>query len=307
MNKKIVSVLVVLAAIVAAYFFIRKGSSGPLKEDVVIKGSDTEVQMVSNLAEAFLEKNKGVNVSVTGGGSGVGIASLLNKEITIANSSRKMKDDELAMAKSKNLDIQEFIVARDGLSIIVHPGNQVKKLSLDQLGKIYKGVITNWREVGGKDARIVLYGRQSTSGTYVFFRDSVLMGDYSAHMLNMEGNQSIVDAVKADVNGVGYVGVGYVVDKEDKPRTDVRVLNIENLKGVAVSPLDKEAVGRGDYPISRPIFQYLANLPKKGSALDNFLNFEFSSEGQKIVESSGFYLLTAQDQEQDRILFGKIK
>lgn len=305
--RKIVIGLVVLCAAIAAYFFIKNDPKGPVVAPIVIKGSDTEVQIASNLVEAFLAKNPNANISVTGGGSGVGIASLLNQEIDVANSSRKIKDEELATAKSKNLNIREFVLAIDGLSVIVNPANPVKKLSLDKLGKIFQGKITNWKEFGGKDGKIVLYGRQSTSGTYMFFRDKVIKADYDPKMLNMEGNQAIVDGVKADVNGIGYVGVGYVVDQEDKSRTDIKVLDIVGTSGVAISPLDKNAVKKGVYPISRPIFQYVSNLPKKGSLLEQLFLFEVSPEGQKIVEKSGFYSINEENIQQNNEFFKEIK
>src|SRR3989344_4847586 len=217
--KKLALILVLLAIIIAVVALIARGKkSGDSnqaqekpQESLTIKGSDTEVQLVSNLAEAFLEANPEADVSVTGGGSGVGIASLINGEIDLANSSRKMSDQELQTAKAKGRDTQEFILAGDGVCIITHPSNPISKLSMEDISKIYKGEITNWKALGGPDAGIVLYGRQSTSGTYVFFRDFAVKADYSPKMRNMEGSQAIVDAVITDKNGIGYVGVGYAV------------------------------------------------------------------------------------------------
>ena len=309
MKNIFIAFAVVILMIIGAVFLIEKPSQKPGKEQhLTIKGSDTEVQLVSNLVEAFLEENPNANISVTGGGSGVGIAALLNGEIDVANSSRKMKDEELLQAKNKNLDVQEFILARDGLSIIVHPQNPVEKLTLDQIRKIYKGEIINWKDVGGKNERIVLYGRQTTSGTYIFFRDFVVKDDYSPEMKNMEGSQAIVDAVKVDKNGIGYVSVGYIKDENGRPRQEIKIVPIvQETNDIAISPLDKEAVKRGDYPISRPIFQYLAHLPAKDSLLEKFLLFETSSEGQEIIEKTGFYSLTEVDVKQNQLLFKKIR
>ena len=212
-------------------------SSSVQKESLVIKGSDTEVQLVSNLAESFSQSHPNADVAVTGGGSGTGIAALLNKEIDMANSSRPMKQEERDQAKVKGLDVQEFVLARDGLSVITHASNPLKSLTVEQIGRIYSGAVTNWKEVGGPDTPIVLYGRQTTSGTFVFFRDTVVKKDYAASMRTMEGNQAIVDAVKADVNSIGYVGVGYVKDAAGQPRSDIHILAVgRDAKTLAVSP-----------------------------------------------------------------------
>lgn len=276
--------------------------------EIVIQGSDTEVQLVSTLVEAFTEKNPDANISVAGGGSAVGIAALINGETDIANSSRKMKQEELDQAKEKGRDAQEFILARDGLSIIVHPTNEIQKLSMDQVKSIFDGTITNWNELGGPDSEIVLYGRQSTSGTFGFFRDAVVKGDYARSMRQMEGSQAIVDAVMSDEHGIGYTGVGYVKDENNKAKEDIKIIPIsKDANGTAFSPLDRDAVERMDYPIARQIFQYLPAVPPMGSALEAFLKFEASDEGQKIIEQSGFYSLIQVDRDQNAMFFAKIK
>ncbi len=286
----------------------RSSSDVSSNESLVIKGSDTEVQLVSNIAEAFASNHPTAEVAVTGGGSGTGIAALLNKEIDIANSSRPLKKEEWDTANAAGLDAQEFILARDGLSVITHPSNPIKSLTVEQIGKIYKGAITNWKDVGGPNASIVLYGRQSTSGTYVFFRDTVVKADYAASMRTMEGSQAIVDAVKADSNGVGYVGVGYVKDAEGKPRSDLNILSVaREIGSTPVSPLDEVAVLGGQYPIFRPIYQYLAHVPAKDSTIDQFLRFEMSDEGATIIKLAGFYNLTASDVSANQALLGKIQ
>ena len=307
--KKIILFSIVLLAGISAFIFLTKNTSTPpKKESLMIKGSDTEVQLVSNLVEAFLEKNPEADISVTGGGSGVGIAALLNGEIDLANSSRKMEDKELEQAKNKGLEIQEFTLARDGLSIIVHPENPIQQLSIDQIAKIYKGEITNWKEVGGKNEKIILYGRQSTSGTYVFFRNFVVQDDYSPEMRNMEGNQTIVDAVRADKNGIGYVGVGYVKDENNQPRSDIKIIPVaKDKESVAVSPLNSEAIKQGKYPIARPIFQYLPHLPQKNSLLERFLRFEMSEQGQEIVKKAGFFSINEEDEQKNQYFLKNIK
>jgi len=275
--------------------------------NLTMKGSDTEVQLVSNLAEEFAKRDSSARLSVTGGGSATGIASLLNGEIDIANSSRQMSDAERAQARERGIDLQEFILARDGLSIVLHPTNPVITLSMQQLSDVYSGRATRWKDIGGSDAPIVLYGRQSTSGTFGFFRDTVVKDDYASSMRNMEGSQAIVDAVRADANGIGYVGVGYVKDGQGNVREGITVIPIAQNTDTPVSPLDREAVKRGDYPISRPIYQYLPAVPPRGSLVESFLLFEASGDGQAIVEASGFYAITAEDVQQNAILFAKIR
>ncbi len=278
------------------------------QEALVISGSDTEVQMVSSLVEEFLKTNPDGNISVAGGGSAVGIAALINGETDIANSSRKMKQEELDKAKTNGKDAKEFVLARDGLSVVVHPSNPLTKLTMKQLGDIYSGKVTNWKDFGGPDLEISLYGRQSTSGTFGFFRDTVVKGDYATSMRQMEGTQAIVDGVADDKSGIGYSGVGYVKDAAGAQRTDIKVLLVsKDDASTAYSPLDKAAIESLNYPILRQIFQYLPGTPAKGSLAEKFLRFEVSAEGQAIAEKSGFYAINASDKTQNDAFFAAIK
>jgi phosphate transport system substrate-binding protein len=276
-------------------------SGGPL----VIQGSDTEVQLVSSLAEAFGEGHPGGDISVTGGGSAVGIAALINGNTDIANSSRAMTEEERAQAAAAGVDVQEIVLARDGLTVVTHPSNPVAMLSLETLGKIYRGEITNWKDAGGTDGEIVLYGRQSTSGTYSYFRTTVLKADYAEGMRQMEGTQAIVDSVAADVHGIGYVGVGYLLE-EGGAQDRVKALPLSKEEGGApVSSLDKEAVLAGEYPLARPIYQYVNGRPAAESPVFAFVSFELSAEGQAVVEASGFYPVTEADARQNGTVLGQ--
>lgn len=283
-----------LAAVAVMLSSMALGCTSPHTEsglgEVVIKGSDTMVQMVSNLAEGYMEKYPDRKVAVTSGGSGTGIAALINGEVDIADASRLMKDSEIEQARAKGVEPVRFIIARDALSVIVNPNNPVDALTIGQISDIYTGNITNWKEVGGPDMKITLYGRQSTSGTYAYFLEEVvnqrLLGkrlnrEYSPKMLNMEGNTAIVDAVARDVSGIGYVGVGYLRD-DVKP---VRVAKTSSDEYVSPS---LESISTGDYPVSRTLNQYTAGLPKKGDKVYEFIKYELSPEGQRIVEQSGF-------------------
>ena len=285
MNLK--KALIVLAGL---SFLTAGGGLFAQKKFMQIKGSDTLVNLVQILAEEFMAKNPDKPIAVLGGGSGTGIAALINNTCDIANHSRPMKEKEYDQAKNKGIAARTFIIAIDGLSVIVNPANQVSQLSMEQIGAIFRGEIQNWREVGGANQPISLYGRQSNSGTYVFFQEHVLGNqDYSPDMKHLNGNAQILEGIITDKDGIGYVGVGYIVDqKTGRVRPDIKVLNVsQDARGKASSPLDKAAVDSGDYPIARTLFQTTNGIPK--GAIKEFLEFELSPEGQKIVEREGFF------------------
>ncbi len=259
-----------------------------------VKGSDTELQMFSALAEEFMKENPQVRVTVTGGGSGTGIAALINGEIDVADSSRAMKDEELKQARANRVEPLEFIIARDGLAVVVHPSNGVSELTLGQLADIYAGKITNWKNVGGADKAITLYGRQTTSGTYVFFRDTVLKADYSPSMRNMEGTAAIVDAVAVDETGIGYVGLGYLNQR-------VKPVSLEGKM-----PTDESAVANGVYPLTRPLYQYYNALSKKSGVAKQLLLFELTPRGQEVVKQSGFLAISSGDASKNQQSLGKL-
>ncbi len=255
---------------------------------IQIKGSDSEVNLVQRLAEVFMKKHPDANIAVTGGGSGTGIAALINKTTDIANSSREIQSKEEEAAKSAGVQPFRIVMATDGISVVTHPANPISKLTLEQLGKIFNGEITNWKEVGGKDAKISLYGRQSNSGTYVFFREFVVKADYSPHMKAMNGNAQIIEALKKDQDGIGYVAVGYVVNDKGEMMPGVKIVNIsKDGQSEAYSPAKIENVMSKKYPITRPLNHYTNGKPS-GKLLD-FIKFELSKEGQEIVRKEGFF------------------
>jgi len=256
-----------------------------------IKGSDTLINLVQRMAEVFMEKNPGSYIAVTGGGSGTGVAALINNKCDVANASRLMKSKEVAQASEQGITVNRVVIAMDGLSVITNPNNSVSQLTVDQIGRIFKGEVTNWSEVGGPDRSITLYGRQSNSGTFVFFRDAVLKGDYSQKMNRMNGNAQIVEAVKQDASGIGYVGVGYVKDA-----TGLTVLKVAlNAGGDYASPLNAADVKSGKYPITRPLNQYIDGVAK--GAVKDFLEFELGPEGQAIVDEEGFFPIPGEYEE----------
>jgi phosphate transport system substrate-binding protein len=269
--------------------------SGPVgaKTYLQVKGSDTEVNLVQRLAELYMKKDPNASIAVTGGGSGVGIAAIINKTTDLANSSRPMKDSEVAKAKANGVNPVGVAFAVDGLSVIVNTKNSIKHLTADQIGQIYRGEVSNWKQIGGPDAAITLYGRQPNSGTFVFFREHIVNGDYSNKMNQMNGNAQILEAVKKDAGGIGYVGIGYVVDDAGKIAPGINVLEVaKDSRSKPASPLQLENIMSGAYPITRPLYQY---FDKNNQAkVEGFIKFELSPEGMAIIKKDGFYPLTDQ-------------
>lgn len=247
-------------------------------KSLTIEGSDTMVNLAQAWAEEFMNENPGIVVTVKGGGSGAGIASLLNGTTDFANASRKVKDEEFEQGKTNNVDVKENAVARDGIAIMVNKSNKVTALSVDELGKIYRGEITNWKAVGGDDAAIVLLGRDTSSGTYEFFQENVVgkENEYSKEMRNLQSNQAIVEELKGNPNAIGYVGMGY----------ENSALSLVEIDGVSATV---DAVKDGSYALSRLLYMdsdgIAAGLKK------TFLEWVLSSAGQKIVEDEGFVAL----------------
>jgi phosphate transport system substrate-binding protein len=260
---------------------------------IQIKGSDTLVNLVQILAEQYMEKNPGTALAVLGGGSGTGIVGIINQTCDIANHSREWKESEIKQAVDKGIQPRFFVVAVDGVSIVVNEKNPLTQLSMGEVGAMYRGEVKNWKAVGGPDKAVSLYGRQSNSGTYGFFQEHVLGNkNYSTDVKEMNGNAQIIEGILQDEAGIGYVGVGYLFDASGKVRKGLKVLNIsKNAGGQGFSPLDKAAVDKGDYPVARALYQATAGKP--APAVADFLRFEMSAEGQKIVEKEGFFPISA--------------
>ncbi len=242
---------------------------------LTIKGSDTMVILNQRWAEAFMKKNPSVKVQVTGGGSGTGIAALLNGQTELAAASRPMKDAEKAKLKAPPV---ELAVAKDGVSFFVNEKNPVTALTADQLKSIYLGDVTNWKDVGGPDAPIIVYSRESSSGTYVFVKEHLLQNaDFGAGAQTLPGTAAVVNAVSKDKNGIGYGGAAY-----GKGTRELKV----KTGATEVAPT-KENVKSGAYPLSRDLFFYAREQPK-GDALA-FIDFCLSEEGQALVEKVGYF------------------
>jgi phosphate transport system substrate-binding protein len=257
------------------------GATGTSSQKLTVKGSDTMVQLAQAWAEAFMKAHPGTEVSVTGGGSNTGIAALMNKGTDICNASRPIKDRERELAKKKGIDVQEFVVAQDALSVIVHPDNPVSELTLAQLKDIYTGKVTDWSQVGGPKQKIVLNSRETSSGTYVFFQEHVLGKGvpFADTAMLQPATSQIVATVAQDKGGIGYVGLGYVTD-------NVKALS---LKKDDASPAVKGTVDNvinGTYPLARPLYEYTSGTPT-GLAKD-WLDWVRGPEGQDIVKRLDF-------------------
>lgn len=252
-------------------------------DTIKIKGSDTEVNLAVSLAEAFHNENPYLLVSVSGGGSGLGIASLLNGNADIANSSRRLKSSEIQMFKDKNIEIDSFVFAQDALAIVVSGKTPVDSMSTETIASILKGDIQNWSAITEFDLPINIYGRQSNSGTYDYVKD-ILGIKFSIHAMQMNGNAQIIEALKVDSSGFGYVSAGYVLNGK---ANDLKILNVYHENSNAVSPLDLEAIASGKYFFQRPLFQYYRKADYQ--KIKPFLDFEKAAAGAKIIQKSGYY------------------
>jgi phosphate transport system substrate-binding protein len=260
-----------------------------LSGNIVVKGSDTLLVVAQRWAETFMATNSKVSISVAGGGSGVGFTALIDKTTDIADTSREIKTSEADAAKAKGVIPVEWTIGLDGISIIVNPNNPLTELTMEQLEKIYNGTYKNWKEVGGNDATIVTYGRQSTSGTYDFFREYVLHNkNFRADNRELAGNAEIVQSVQGDKNGIGYVGVAYT-----KQGVNVKILKIKtSATGAAYEPT-LASIKTGAYPISRKLYIYTNGVPT--GALESYIAFILGPEGQKILEDVGYFSLARTD------------
>jgi phosphate transport system substrate-binding protein len=247
---------------------------------ITVKGSDTMVILAQKWAELYMKNNPSVSIQVTGGGSGVGITALINGTTDICNASRPMKQTEIEKLKARyNTLGVEIACAKDGVTIFLNDANKVDELSLKQLSDIYTGKITNWKELGGNDAPIRLYGRENSSGTYTYFHDEVVMADYVASVQSLPGTAAVVNAVKKDVNGIGYGGAAYAVGvKHAKVKKDD--------KSPAYVPTD-ENIANGTYPITRFLYMYLRNRPTGDTK--KYVDWILSAEGQRVVTEVGYF------------------
>jgi len=256
------------------------------KNSIQVKGSDTMVNLGQAWAEKYMEKNPGSFVAVTGGGSGTGLSSLISGTCDMAMSSRNIKEKETGLAKQKGINPNEIKVALDGLAVIVNPNNPVNRLTTDQLAAIFTGRVTNWKELGGRDEKIVILSREVNSGTHVYFKEHVLRKndpnskeEFAPNALMLSSSQAIADEVAGNPAAIGYYGMGYI-SKKQKPLAIAK-----DEKSEYEAPTIENVVN-GKYPISRPLFLYTNGTPD--GLVKKFIDFALSKEGQDIVLATDF-------------------
>jgi phosphate transport system substrate-binding protein len=255
-------------------------------QTIINTGSDTMVNLALAWAEAYTTKHPEVRISVTGGGSGTGIAALINGTVDIANASRAMKSEEVERARANGIEPVEHIVAGDAIAVVVNPTNPVNVLTIDQLSDIFTGRITRWRKVGGKDRPIVLLSRESNSGTHIYFLENVVRkGEkdnqslFSPDTLLMPSSEGISAEIRQNPNAIGYDGLGYVTP-------DQKTINVARKAGEPYVPPSIETVKDGSYPIARVLYMYTSGQPT--GAIREYLDWIMSEDGQEIVEELGF-------------------
>lgn len=256
-------------------------AAGFASKAITIKGSDTMVILGQRWAEVYMSKTPGSVLQVTGGGSGTGIAALINGTTDVCQASRPMKSSERTKLKERYFTMgTEIPVAKDGLTVYLHESNTVPQLTLDQLKSIYVGDITNWKDVGGADAEITVYGRENNSGTYVFFKDNVLKGDdFSPTVATLPGTASVVNAVSKDPTGIGYGGAAY--------GKGIRFCPIAATATDSAYIADAEHVANGKYPLTRDLYWYLRAKPE--GDIKKLVDWVLSSDGQAVVVSAGYF------------------
>ena len=277
MKKLMMMAVVMMIVSNAAFAGLFGGGSGKL---IQLKGSDTILNLGQAVAEEAMKNDKSLRVAVTGGGSGTGIAALLNKTVDIAQASREMEPKEYEQAKSVGVAPKEITVAYDGITIIVNKKNGVTNLTTAQLRSIFIGEISNWKEVGGTDKKIVVLSRDTSSGTHLFFKEHILRNgkskgpeEYRKDALFLPSNEAIVNEVEKNDGAIGYIGMGYM----DNSVKDVTVNGIE-------ATVDN--VFSKKYPISRGLYWYVNGEPQ--GDVKKLVDFMLSAKGQAIVKKEGF-------------------
>ncbi len=267
-----------------------EGATPPPNLAIENKGSDTLVNVALAWAETYIAQHPDVHISVTGGGSGTGIAAMINGTVDIANASREMKENEIEEAQANGINPVEITVARDAIAVVINPENPVNELTIQQVAAIYTGQITNWSEVGGEDRPIVLTSRESNSGTYVYFLEEVVRvgaddeeAVFSPEALLLPSSEVISLEVARNPNAIGYDGLGYVTAEQ-------KVVAIRPAPGEPAVLPSIDTVNDGTYPISRPLYMYTPGEPT--GAVRAYLDWILGPEGQEIVRRLGFVPLT---------------
>lgn len=263
-----------------------QSTNSDLKTYIENKGSDTLVNLALAWAERYQELNSNVQISVTGGGSGTGFAALINGTIDVANASRGIKAEEIEQAEASGFTPVEFVVANDAIAVIVHPDNPINEMTLEQVSRIYKGEVNNWKEIGGEDRPIVRLSRETNSGTHVYFLETVIrLGSkedrsiFSADTLLLPSSEGIIAEVSENPNAIGYDGLGYITE-------DVKKIALAAENGGDYILPSVETVKNGSYPVSRFLYMYTRDEPE--GAIKTYLDWIVAEDAQAIVTELGF-------------------
>jgi phosphate transport system substrate-binding protein len=257
-----------------------KNVESSAKISITIKGSDTVLPLSQKEAEAYMKQHPDASITVVGGGSGVGISALMENATDIAMSSRPLKMDEKLKLEESKLEVIESVIGFDALAVVVNPQNEVSKLTHEQISDIFTGKIKNWKEVGGKDMKVICYSRESSSGTYEFFKEHVMdKKNYAPDVLNMPATGAIIQSVSQTKGAIGYVGLAY----ETK---DVKHLEVSYDGGKTFVAPSVENAKNKTYPVSRPLFYYYNKTTE--AKVKPFIDYILSAEGQKLVSDVGY-------------------
>lgn len=287
---RLVAILLIGLALAGCGTQDGQSTTGGTADTIQNKGSDTIVNLALAWAERYQTLEPNVSIAVTGGGSGTGIAALINGTVDLANASRQIKAEELEEAEANGIEPVEFVIARDAIAVIVHPDNPVDELTLQQISDIYSGKITNWQEVGGEDRPIVLLSRETNSGTHVYFLEEVVrLGEkdnktlFSPDTLLLPSSEGIGVEVRQNPNAIGYDGLGYVTP-------DMKTISVSREAGEPYYPPTAETVNTGQYPIARDLYMYTTGEPQ--GQIKDYLNWILSPAAQEIVLKLGFVPIT---------------
>ena len=284
--KRHVATLTLLVLLVLGCQPGQDSGAAPPASHIENKGSDTMVNLALAWAETYQAAHSEVEIAVTGGGSGTGLAALVNQTVDIANASRAIKPEEMAEAEAQGLNPIEFVVARDAIAVVVHPDNPVQELTFQQLSDVYSGKINNWKEVGGEDRPIVRLSREINSGTHVYFLETVIRQGqtenkvfFSTDTLLLPSSEGIISEVRQNPNAIGYDGLGYVPD-------DLKLIAVSKEPGGPFILPSVNTVLNDTYPIARDLYMYTPGEPT--GAVRDYLNWILSPEAQAIVAEQGF-------------------
>ena len=281
--------------IVAFFFNMNCGCRNEEKKELIsndplsiqISGSESEIKLIRFLTEEFQKKNPGAKIEISGGGSEIGIKDFINGKTDIANSSRMITDAEISIASQNGIVPVQIIMAMDAISIITNPRTGIDSLSMKQLAGLLDGSIKNWKEIGGDDVPVIVIGRNENSGTYHYMLDHLHITSFAEGAQQKSDNNEIVDAVSRKQGAIGYVNLGSIYDENNKPCKNVWVSGIYFEGGQSCSPYQTEYVLNGEYPLTRPLYQYINKT--SSPEITNLIGFEISDSTQNRILEHGYF------------------